>query len=326
MKVNRAKRIPKNKTPKNEGGIHKRQKREEEKEVVASNPRKPSPSVKLFQRGDKNKKEIHENNSLITPLMNKEASKELKTPIEDPQLEGDTIGVRWRNKEHQIRLESKLLLDCIWENEHHVECRKKNHKALKKKDSIIKELSSKVSQLERVINKATECIADINARYEEKEQESKQREAEEATLKAPSPLTLLFEEQVRKIESHVGEGVSNESDLFIQFKEKHLKEAIKKAHVERLKMKGLEYVPLPPPEPKIDPQTWEVKPSMRQKKMKNAKNRAFILREKEKRKENQKWEKERALSLLQERFIDEALEGPVRAVKATYISDFKIQD
>ena len=132
--------------------------------------------------------------------------------------------------------------------------------------------------------------------YEEKILESKKREAKEAALKAPSPLTLLFEEQVRKIYSHIGEGVSNESDLFTQFKEKLLKEEIKKAHVERLKEKGLEYVPLPPPEPKIDPQTWMEKSSRRQKKMKNAKNRAFILREKEKRKENTKWEKERDLS------------------------------
>ena len=84
--------------------------------------------------------------------------------------------------------------------------------------------------------------------YEEKILESKKREAKEAALKAPSPLTLLFEEQVRKIDSHIGEGVSNESDLFTQFKEKLLKEEIKKAHVERLKEKGLEYVPLPPPE------------------------------------------------------------------------------
>ena len=59
MKVNRVKRMHKHKAPKNEGVNYKRQKKEE-KEVVPSNPRKPSPSVKLFPRGDKNKKEIHE--------------------------------------------------------------------------------------------------------------------------------------------------------------------------------------------------------------------------------------------------------------------------
>ena len=250
MKVQVSKRVRKIKAPENEGAKYKRQKREEERVVLASKPRKPSPSVKLFQRGEQNNKKHLDNNSLQTPPTKYEESKEPKTPTEDPQLEEDTIGVRWGKKEHQIRLESKLLLDCIQENEHHVECRLRNHNALKKKDTMIKKLTSKVSQLERVINNATECIANINARYEEKEQESKKREAEEAGLKAHSPLTLLFEEQVRKIESHVGEGVSIETDLFSQFKEKHLKEEIKKAHVERLKEKGLEYVPLPPQSPR----------------------------------------------------------------------------
>ena len=65
---------------------------------------------------------------------------------------------------------------------------------------MIKDLSSKVSQLERVLNNATECIANINAMYEEKElaHTQKKRESKEAALKAPSPLTLLFEEQVKK--------------------------------------------------------------------------------------------------------------------------------
>ena len=34
-----------------------------------------------------------------------------KTLTEDPQIEEDTIGVRWEKKEHQVRLESKLLLE-----------------------------------------------------------------------------------------------------------------------------------------------------------------------------------------------------------------------
>ena len=126
-------------------------------------------------------------------------------------------------------------------NEHHIESRIKNHKSLREKDIMIKDLSSKVSQLERVLHNATECIANINAMYEEKElaHTQKKRESKETALKAPSSLTLLFEEQVKKIDNHFGDEASIETDLFSKFKEKHLKEEIKKAHVERLKEKGL---------------------------------------------------------------------------------------
>ena len=95
MKVNVSKRMHKNKASKNEGAKYKRQKREEERVVLASKPRKSSPSVKLFQRGEEDKNKHLDNNSLQTPLTKYEETKEPKTPTEDPLIEEDTIGVRW---------------------------------------------------------------------------------------------------------------------------------------------------------------------------------------------------------------------------------------
>ena len=58
MKVNVSKRMPKNKASKIEVAKNKRLKKEEERVVLISNLRKPSPSVKLLKKGEENKKRI----------------------------------------------------------------------------------------------------------------------------------------------------------------------------------------------------------------------------------------------------------------------------
>ena len=95
MKVNVSKRMPKNKASKIEVAKNKRLKKEEERVVLISNLRKPSPSVKLLKKGEENKKKNHDNNSLLTPQMKYKENQVPKTLTEAPQIEEDTIGVRW---------------------------------------------------------------------------------------------------------------------------------------------------------------------------------------------------------------------------------------
>ena len=91
----------------------------------------------------------------------------------------------------------------------------------------------------------------------------KKRNAKEAAKKAPSTITFLYPDPGEKHKVFVGEEIRLDIDLFANFKEKHLKEEEKQAHIEHLAKKGLDYIPGPAPEPKIDPVTWEMKESNR---------------------------------------------------------------
>ena len=151
----------------------------------------------------------------------------------------------------------------------------------------------------------------------------KKRNAKEAAKKAPSTITFMYPDPGEKHKVFVGEEIRLDTDLFANFKEKHLKEEKKQAHIERLAKKGLDYIPGLAPEPKIDPVTWEVKENNRQKKLRNPKNRAFAEREKLRKRKDREWEKARGLFLVKERFIDAYWNVGSMAIKATLIEDYQ---
>ena len=229
MKVKNQRKAPKPKEIKN-----KRQREEEEKVEILCNGREPSPSVRLPPNGKGKRQKALKNNASSVPLTkNKEGKEANSVPI--PQCEEDTIRVQWKRTEHQIRLESKLLLECINENEEHVEKLLKNKKELKAKDKLIKDLSNKVSHLERVLNEATESIANINTRYEKNEEKKheKKRDAKEASLRGLSTVTLKYTNSKDNEPTNAEGEISFDTDRFEAFKVRHIKEEIKKAHIER---------------------------------------------------------------------------------------------
>ena len=166
-------------------------------------------------------------------------------------------------------------------------------------DAAIYGLSEKVAQMEKgLLPESVKAVASkVNSKMLSKGalDKQKKRNAKEAAKKAPSTITFLYPDPGEKHKVFVGEEIRLDTHLFANFKDKYLKEEEKQAHIERLVKKGLDYIPGPAPEPKIDPVTWEVKESNRQKKLRNPKNRAYAERETKKEKGQRMGEGKRPL-------------------------------
>ena len=200
--------------------------------------------------------------------------------------------------------------------------------AIKMQDAAIKGLVDKVTQLESGHRPAAPKISKKESKLLSRgeREKLKKRELKEAAKDVPSTITFIYPDPCAEKKTFVGDEIRLDTEVFEKYKEKHLNEEIKNAHIERLAAKGMNYNPQPVPEPELNVQDWSKKPSKRQKKLRNAKNRAFRDRELINKKRNREWEKDRGLSLTKERYIDAQWYLASVAIKSTLIDEYEIPD